>query len=185
MGHDHLPRQARDKSSKRNTQQIKYGSAFSQVMVIRSGPTGWAQKAQELSQTVRDAASSSASPGGSVASSGGGSSTGGGGASSGGGGGSTGGGGASSSGGGGSTGGGGGGSGVAGVFSAKHARDRWLNSCDKLDVLRRDDNIKDSDGNPRMQVPFCFCLRNWHFFLRCEARTMICQDRRLLGVRNA
>ena len=171
MGHDHLPRQARDKSSKRNTQQIKYGSAFSQVMVIRSGPTGWAQKAQELSQTVRDAASSSASPGGSVASSGGG-------------GGSTGGGGASSSGGGGSTGGGGGGSGVAGVFSAKHARDRWLNSCDKLDVLRRDDNIKDSDGNPRMQVPFCFCLRNWHFFLRCEARTMICQDR-LLGVRNA
>jgi hypothetical protein len=147
MGHDHLPRQARDKSNKRNTQQIKYGSAFSQVMVIRSGPTGWAQKAQELSQTVRDAASSSASPGGSVASSGGSASTGGGVASSGGG--------------GGSTGGGGGGSGVAGVFSAKHARDRWLNSCDKLDVLRRDDNIKDSDGNPRMQVPFCFCLRNW------------------------
>ena len=141
-------------------------------MVIRSGPTGWAQKAQELSQTVRDAASSSASPGGSVASSGGGSSTGGGGASSGGG-------------GGGSTGGGGGGSGVAGVFSAKHARDRWLNSCDKLDVLRRDDNIKDSDGNPRMQVPFCFRLRNWHFFLRCEARTMICQDRLLLGMRYA
>ena len=149
MGHDHLPRQARDKTSKRNTQQIKLNTAllsFSQVMAIRSGPTGWAQKAQELSQTVRDAASSSASPGGSVASSSGGAGTGGGVA--------------SSSGAGGSTG-GGGGSGVAGVFSAKHARDRWLNSCDKLDVLRRDDNIKDSDGNPRMQVPFRFRLRNW------------------------